>query len=246
MSYADLKDKVFVITGAAAGMGQDVAVRLVQQGSRVGLIDRDQPTQTLEKIKEAGGEAVSFICDVKNSKAIDDAVRKIAEKFGRLDGAANMAGFVASHGLDKITDEDWDGLLGVNLNGVKNSIVSELHHMKGPGSIVNAASISGQMGNAYASAYATSKWAVIGLTKSAAQEVGPRGIRVNAVAPGFVHTALTRSIASKEELEKMYLKNIPLGRMADPEDIARVILFLLSEEARYITSSVLGSSEPDA
>jgi len=183
MSYADLKGKVFVITGAAAGMGQDVALRLVQQGSRVGLIDRDQPTQTLEKIKEAGGEGLGFVCDVKDSKAVDDAIRKIAEHFGRLDGAANMAGFVATHGLDKITDDQWDGLLGVNLNGVKNSIVSELRYMKGTGSIVNAASISGQRGDAYASAYTTSKWGVIGLTKSAAQEAGPRGIRVNAVAP---------------------------------------------------------------
>lgn len=183
MSYADLKGKAFVITGAAAGMGQDLALRLAAQGAHVGLIDRDEASQTLEQIQNTGGDAIALVANVKDSKEVDEAVRKVAEKFGRLDGAANMAGFVAAHSLDKITDNDWDSLMGVNLNGVKNSIVSELRYMKGPGSIINAASISGQMGNAHSAAYSTSKWAVIGLTKSAAQEVGHRGIRVNAVAP---------------------------------------------------------------
>ncbi|KEF56730.1 uncharacterized protein A1O9_06920 [Exophiala aquamarina CBS 119918] len=239
MSYSDLKGKVFIVTGAAAGMGRDISLRLARQGAAVGLIDLRSPDETLADIEKHGGQALKFSCDVKDSKALDDIIRQVAEKFGRLDGAANMAGYVGTHSLETMTSDQWENMIGVNLTGVKNSIASELRYMKGSGSIVNASSLSGTQGHANHAAYCSSKWGVIGLSKVAAQEVGARGIRVNAVAPGFVHTALTASIMPKEQLEKTFNSHIALGRMAEPEDITRVILFLLSDEARYISSAVI-------
>lgn len=183
MSYADLKGKVFVVTGAAAGMGRDLSVRLAQQGAIVGLVDLKSPDETLEEIEKNGCQGSKFACDVKDGKALDDVIRHVAERYGRLDGGANMAGYVGTHSFESMTAEQWDGMIGVNLTGVKNSIASELRYMKGSGSIVNASSLSGQQGHANHAAYCSSKWGVIGLSKVAGQEAGKRGIRVNAVAP---------------------------------------------------------------
>jgi 3-oxoacyl-[acyl-carrier protein] reductase len=192
MSYADLKDRVYVVTGASKGMGRDLAIRLAQQGAHLGLIDLKEPKETAHEIEKLGGQAVAFTADVRNAEALDHAIRTVAETFGRLDGGANMAGYTGQTSLNSMGKE-WDDMLGVNLSGVKNSIVSQLRYMKGTGSIVNAASISGQSGNPHFSAYSSSKWGVIGLTKSVAQEVGDRGIRVNAVAPyvlNYIHYSL--------------------------------------------------------
>lgn len=183
MSYLDLKSKVFVVTGAAAGIGREVALNLARNGSRVGLVDLRKPDETLQEVEKLGGEGLSIQCDVKDSAALDKAIWTVTEQWGRLDGAANMAGFLGVHPLDTVTDAQWNHLLGVNLNGVKNSVISELRHMKGSGSIVNASSVAGQQGNPTFSSYSASKWGLNGFTKSAAQEVGNRNIRVNAVAP---------------------------------------------------------------
>ena len=190
MSYSDLKGKTFIVTGAASGMGRTTSLFLTRQGANVGLLDLRKPDNVLSEIEKLGGKAVSIACNVQDSKAMDAAVKSVAEHFGRLDGAANMAGYVGNQGLygkgfamDVIEDEDWDMMLATNLNGVKNSIRAELRYMKGTGSIVNAASIAGLYGFPWNAPYATAKWGVIGMTKCTAQEVGTRGIRVNAVAP---------------------------------------------------------------
>lgn len=144
------------------------------------------------EIAEISGEGhtISLPTDVTNAAAVDESFKKLFEKFGRLDGAANMAGTVGNmkfgqthHGLENLNDADYDKIMKINLDGVKNCMRAEFRTMKGPGSIVNAASISGQAGNPFGTAYSSSKWAVIGLSKGAAGEVGSRGIRVNAVAP---------------------------------------------------------------
>lgn len=183
MSYSDLQDRSFVVTGAAAGIGREVALNLARQGARVGLIDLRKPDETLEKVKNLGGKGYSIQCDVKNSKGLDDAICYVAKQWGRLDGAVNMAGFLGVYPLDTVTDEQWNDLLRVNLDGVKNSVISELRYMKDSGSIVNASSVAGLQGIPSFSSYSASKWGVIGFTKSVGQEVGKRNIRVNAVAP---------------------------------------------------------------
>ena len=196
MSYSDLKGKTFVVTGAASGMGRTTSLALAKQGANIGLLDLRKPDAVLAEVEQLGGKAISLACNVQDRKAVFDAVEAVVKEFGGLHGAANMAGYVGNQGLhgkayalDVIQDSDWDNMLATNLNGVKNCLSAELKHMADNGSIVNAASIAGQMGTAYNSPYAASKWAVIGLTKSAAQEAGAKGIRVNAVAPyGILRT----------------------------------------------------------
>lgn len=191
-SYPSLRGKAFVVTGAASGMGRAIALQLAEQGSNVGLLDVRKPTEVEETISKMGGGAscVALAVDVTKASEVDAAVQAVRDRFGRLDGAANMAGIVGSkkmgdlsYAVESITDEDWDAVMKVNLDGVKNSLRAELRLMSGPGSIVNAASMSGQQPNPWRAHYGTSKWAVIGLTKAAAGEVGGKGIRVNAVAP---------------------------------------------------------------
>ncbi|KAK5000894.1 hypothetical protein LTR66_000311 [Elasticomyces elasticus] len=246
MSYADLKGKTYIITGASSGMGRTTALLLAQQGANVGLLDLKKPDHVLEEIEKAGGKAISLACDVTNREVVDQTVRTVADKFGQLDGAANMAGYVGNQGffstgyaLDVLYDKDWDLLIDINLNGTKNCLRAELNHMKGSGSIVNITSIAGQNGPPYNSPYAVAKWGVIGLTKSAAQESGKRNIRVNAVAPGTVETPLVASLGDEKQVYHMLLSKTALKRIAKPEEVSRVILFLLSDQSSYMTASVL-------
>lgn len=192
VTYSSLKGKAFVVTGAASGMGRAIALRLAEQGSNVGLLDVKKPTEVQETISkmEGGASSVALAVDVTKASEVDAAIKAVHDKFGRLDGAANMAGIVGNrkmgdtgYAVESITDEDWDAVMKVNLDGVKNSMRAELQLMSDSGSIVNAASMSGQQPNPWRAHYGTSKWAVIGLTKAAAGEVGGKGIRVNAVAP---------------------------------------------------------------
>jgi 3-oxoacyl-[acyl-carrier protein] reductase len=198
MAYSDLKGKTFIITGAASGMGRTTSLALAEQGANIGLLDLRKPDNTLEEIKKLGGQGLSLACNVQDRTAVHAAVQAVSEKFGGIDGAANMAGYVGNQGLygkgyalDIIQDDDWDGMLATNLNGVKNCIRAELNFIKDGGSIVNAASIAGQYGPPYNAPYSVSKWGVISLTKCAAQEAGSRRVRVNAVAPYVI--SLTRS-----------------------------------------------------
>jgi len=277
-TYPDLKGKTFVVTGAASGMGRTLSLQLAAQGAKLGLLDLRAPDATAAEISQLGAESLALACNVQDASAVDAAFKAVVDRFGRLDGAANMAGIVGNqklgetkYAIDALVDSDWDNMLATNLNGVKNCLRAEFRLMSGNagGSIINAASISGQLGHPFASPYNVSKWGVIGLTKCAAQEVGGKRIRVNAVAPlvtlflplpflifnegtpetdrlklicrfdrGIIDTPLTQSLGSKEVLQQYLGSHIALGRFAGPEEVTKVLVFLLSDEASYITGSV--------
>jgi 3-oxoacyl-[acyl-carrier protein] reductase len=190
MSYPDLKENTYVVTGAASGIGRATSMLLAQQGANVALVDLHKPEHVLEEVEKLGGKALAFSCDVQDGDALEVIMNNVVQRFGGIDGAANMAGILGSQGIkgkgyavDRVHDDEWDQILGVNLSGVKNSMRAELRHMKDGGAVVNAGSIAGQLGLPFMAPYCASKWAVLGLTKVAAQEFGSRGIRINAVAP---------------------------------------------------------------
>ncbi|KAF2807449.1 3-oxoacyl-reductase [Mytilinidion resinicola] len=243
MSYKSLAGKTFIVTGASSGMCRSTAILLGQQGANVGLFDLRSPDEVAAEIEKAGGSCLALACNVQSREAVDSATEAVVNKFGSLHGAANMAGIAATRktpvgrfGLTTLEDDDWDMIMKTNLDGVKNCLRAQLQAIKGPGSIVNAASTAGQYGPPNCSPYVVSKWGVIGLTKTAAKEVGKQGIRVNAVAPGVVATALTATPSTTREA---FLATTALGRIGEAEEIAKTILFLLSDEASFITASVV-------
>ncbi|OQU95817.1 hypothetical protein CLAIMM_01984 [Cladophialophora immunda] len=246
MSYSDLKGKTFIITGANSGQGRATALLLASQGANLGLLDIVKPDNVVTEVENLKAKALAFKVDVTVYSQVEEAVKATADHFGGIDGAANLAGTIGTQGwkgtgysLDVIEDPDWDFMLGVNLNGVKNSIKAEFRHIKDNGSIVNASSIAGQIGSATNAPYGAAKWGVIGLSKSAAQQGGPRGIRVNAVAPGFINTPLLHAIGDMDKINQVLAAKTALKRVGQPEEVSKLIVFLLSEVSSYITGSTI-------
>jgi len=191
MSYSCIKGKTYIVTGAASGIGREISIRLGKQGANVGLVDLRKPEQVLAEVEKTGAKGFAVAANVCDSKEVDTAFRQIADHFGALNGGVNFAGIVGKYykfgertmTLEKLADDDWSSVINVNLDGVKNSMRAEFQIMKGPGAIVNAASLAGQIPSPYNTPYGVSKVGVVSLTRSGAQEVGARGIRVNAIAP---------------------------------------------------------------
>ncbi|MBN2371908.1 MAG: 3-oxoacyl-[acyl-carrier-protein] reductase [Vicinamibacteria bacterium] len=237
----DLKGKVSIITGAGQGIGKAVALELARSGSDVAVVDvnLDQARQTAEEINALGVRSLSQKVDVSDFEAVVVAVKEVAGGMGRIDILVNNAGVTRDALILRMKPEDWDFVLGVNLKGTFNYTAAVLPKMvkQRGGSIVNVASIMGLVGNAGQANYSASKAGVIGLTRTTAKEVASRGINVNAVAPGFIESAMTRKMpeAARDEI----LKRIPMGRTGQPADVAAAVLFLASDMARYITGHVL-------
>lgn len=237
-----LEGKIAVVTGASRGIGRAVALELAARGAIV-IINyngsEDGANQVKAQIEEKGGKAAIAQCNVADFAECEQFIKKITEDFGRIDILVNNAGITKDGLLMRMSEADFDQVLAVNLKGTFHCIRFASRQMmkQRKGCIINMASVVGVAGNPGQANYAASKAGVIGLTKTAAKELASRGITVNAIAPGFIETEMTEVLS--EEVKNKTKEQIPLGAFGKPEDVAKAVAFLASEEAAYITGQVL-------
>lgn len=236
-----LKDRVAIITGAARGIGEATAIKFAEQGAKVVVSDIsiDSLKEVTEKINEIGGEVLSYEVNVTNRESVQKMIDDVVSKWGKVDILVNNAGITADSQLLKMEESDFDKVIDVNLKGVFNcgQAAAKVMSENGGGVILNASSVVGLYGNFGQTNYAATKWGVIGITKTWAKELGKKGIRVNAVAPGFTLTPMVAKMP--EKVIDMMKSKSPLGKLATPEDIANAYLFLASDEAAFVTGTVL-------
>ena len=236
------ENRVALITGAGRGIGATIARTLAAEKMDIAVVDYSDESaakETLDTLKEAGVAARYYKCDVSDFSATKETVDKIVKDFGKIDVLVNNAGITADKLIMRMDEADWDRVLSINLKGCFNMIKHVTPYMmrKRYGRIVSISSVVGLMGNAGQANYAASKAGIIGLTKTVAKEFGARNITANAVAPGFIKTAMTDAL-TEEQKQAMY-KLIPLGCLGETQDIANAVKFLVSDDARYITGVVL-------
>ena len=237
---SNLQNRVVIVTGASRGIGRAVAVRFGEAGAVVVVAARgDHADATADEIRGEGGRAVSVSVDVTDTKQIDAMVGMALEDYGRIDVLVNNAGIVRDQLAMRMTVADWNAVIATNLTAVFTCSRAVLRPMlkQRSGRIINVGSVVGQMGNAGQVNYAATKAGLVGFSKALAREVATRGVTVNVVAPGMIDTEMTSGLA-KPAREAMLAK-IPLGRLGTPDDIARAVGFLASDEAAYITGHVL-------
>jgi 3-oxoacyl-[acyl-carrier protein] reductase len=237
-----LQGKVALVTGASRGIGRAIALELARQGAKIAVNyagSEAKANEVVEEIKNMGGEAFAIQADVSDAQAVDRMVKTVLERFGRIDILVNNAGITRDNLLMRMKEEEWDDVININLKGVFNCTKAVTRPMMKQryGRIVNIASIVGVMGNPGQANYVAAKAGVIGLTKTAARELASRNITVNAVAPGFITTDMTERL--NEEIKTEMLKQIPLARFGEPEDVAKVVAFLASDAASYMTGQTL-------
>ena len=233
--------RVSIVTGASQGIGETIACDLAAEGAAVVLVDvqLDKLEAVVRSIADAGGKAEAKQADVADAAAVERVVAAVTAAHGRIDHLVNNAGITRDGLLMRMREEDWDAVIRVNLKGTFNFSKAVIRTMIAAkyGRIVNIASVAGLMGNAGQANYAASKAGVIAFARSLAREVGARGITVNAVAPGFIATAMTDVLS--EDIKKAYLEIIPMKKFGLPKDVASAVKFLLSDEAAYITGQVV-------
>lgn len=235
------KERVAVITGASRGIGRSIALALAAQGATIVAVDMDEASTiaVVQELQAAGGKALAVVANVTVSGDAERMIDAAMEAFGRVDILVNNAGITRDGLLMRMKDDDWDAVLSVNLKGafLTTRAVFKVMSKQRYGRIVNIASVVGQMGNAGQANYCASKAGLIGLTKSNAREMAKRNITVNAVAPGFISTAMTDALSDKVRTE--LIAQIPLERLGSADDIANAVVFLASEASGYITGHVL-------
>ncbi len=236
-----LENKVVIITGAGSGIGKETALLFANEGAKVVVADFNEKggEETTADIKKNGGEAFFAKLDVTNREQAKQMVKLTLEKYGKIDVLINNAGIVQDAFLSKMTEEQWDKVINVNLKGVFNcsQAVVEVMMNQGNGVIINTSSIVGLNGNVGQVNYAATKAGLIGMTKTLAKELGKKGIRVNAVAPGFIATPMTSNVP--EKILEMMKEKTPLRRLGEPKDVAYAYLYLASDEANFVNGAVL-------
>lgn len=236
-----LKDKVALITGGSRGIGKAIALLFAKQGATVALnysSSQEEAKQIVKEIEAMGGKAIAIGANVANGDDAKAMVKQVVSTYGALDILVNNAGITKDMLLLRMTEQEFDDVINVNLKGVFNVTkhASRVMMKKG-GSIINMSSISGVIGNIGQSNYAASKAGVIGFTKSVAREFAGRDLRINAIAPGFIQTDMTEKLS--QGIKEDIVRNIPMERIGEPEEIASVALFLASDLSSYITGQVL-------
>ena len=237
-----LKDRVAVVTGGYRGIGRALCVALGRAGAHVVAADVGDEAvgkETLAAVEAAGGKAELVRLDVTNSEQVDAVFQELTKRLGRLDILVNNAGIARDQLLLRVSDEDIQKTYAVNVTGAIYCARAAIRPMMKArhGRILNLASVVAELGNPGQAVYSSSKAALIGLTKTLAREYASRGVTVNAVAPGYIDTDMTRNLP--EEAKKAMLGQVPLGRVGTPDDVANAVLFLSSDEAGYITGQVL-------
>ena len=236
----DLSSRVAIVTGGARGIGREIALKLAGAGATVVVSDIANAEPVAEEILAMKRQSLAVPANVSLSSDVDKLVETTVNKYGRVDILVNNAGIARDQLLLRMSEEDWDAVLNVNLKSVFLCTRAVLRHMLKQrwGRIISISSIVGIMGNPGQANYASAKAGIIGFTKTLSKEVGSRGITVNAIAPGFIDTQMTKQLGEEQRQELM--KRIPLGSLGTPRDVAEAVAFLASEEARYITGQVLG------
>jgi len=238
-----LAGRVVLITGSSRGIGAAVAVKVAGEGGRVAVHyhrSAEAAQRTLERVKEAGGDGETFAADVADGDQVERLVRGVIERFGRLDGLVNNAGRTQVGPFLKVEPAEWEEVLRTDLSAAFHACRAALPQMlqQGSGSIVNICSRLAHMGIAQTAAYSAAKAGLIGLTRSLAREFGPRGIRINAVSPGFTITEMTAELAASEE-GRSRLRDIAIGRFGEADEVAEAVLFLLSDKASLFVGQTL-------
>jgi 3-oxoacyl-[acyl-carrier protein] reductase len=236
-----LENKIAIITGAASGIGKDTALLFAKEGAKVVIADVDEKggRDTVAEIENAGGNGLFYKTDVSDREQLGQMVQVALDEYGRIDVLINNAGICQDSFISKMTEEQWDRVIDIDLKGVFNCIQAVVGVMleQGNGVIVNTSSIVGLNGNIGQVNYASAKAGLIGMTKSLAKELGKKGIRVNAVAPGFVSTPMIATVPEKI-IEKM-IEKTPLRRLGQSKDVAYAYLYLASDEASFINGATL-------
>lgn len=238
----ELNGKVVLITGGTQGIGYAIALRCGRAGAQVVITGREQAKTEAAAQKlasECGREVLGIACDVAKSSDVETLFEKVLDKLKRVDVLVNNAGITKDNLILRMSEKDFDDVVATNLKGafLCSKSASKVMVKQRSGVMINISSIVGVVGNPGQANYASTKAALVGLSKSLAKELGSRNVRVNVVAPGYVHTSMTDELS--EESRKEFLKSIPLGRFCEPEEIAEAVLFLASDTSRYVTGQVL-------
>ena len=238
----DLSNRVALVTGSARGIGRAIALKLADAGARVVVNDLNNASgasEVAEMIRARHGQSVAILADISSSEDVARLVDQTIQALGKVDILVNNAGITRDGLAMRMSDQDWDAVLATNLRGAFLCTRAVLRYMVRQrwGRIINIASVVGLVGNAGQANYASAKAGLVGLTKAIAKEVASRGITANAIAPGFIDTAMTQKLS--DNLKQEALRQIPLGRFGTPEEVAAAVAFLASDEAAYITGQVL-------